>query len=147
MYLAIACAHPVLVYVIFHVIIGFDILPRYAILLTLACAFSAAILMSELGTKAAVAALALSGMLFLAVGVQAITLYWQPSSETVLLQTIIRNYNTSDTAFIVDHSARRLTLPVNADSLDLLDEERRQMSRFVFLLQNRDRLPASDSNR
>ena len=100
--------------------------------------------MSELGTKAAVAALALSGMLFLAVGVQAITLYWQPSSETVLLQTIIRNYNTSDTAFIVDHSARRLTLPVNADSLDLLDEERRQMSRFVFLLQNRDRLPASD---
>ena len=144
MYLVIACVHPVLVYVIFHVIIGFDILPRYAILLTLACAFSAAILMSELGAKAATVALCLGGVLFLAVGVQAITLYWQPSSETVLLRTIMQNYNTPDTAFIVDHSARRLTLPVNTGSLDLLDDERRQMSRFAFLLQNRERLPASE---
>ena len=144
MYLAIACVHPVLVYVLFHAIIGFDILPRYAILLTLACSFSAAILMSEFGAKAAAVALTASGALFLVVGVQAITLYWQPSSETVLLKTIMQNYNTPDTAFIVDHSARRLTLPVNAESLLLLDEERRQMSRFAFLLQNRDKLPASD---
>lgn len=142
--IAIAATHPILTYLFFHVIVGFDILPRYAIMLTLACAFSTAILMSEIGKRAVVFALACSAALFLVVNMHAIALYSQPSSETVLLRTIMQKFNTPDTVFIVDHSARRMTLPVNAESLSLLDEERRAMSRFAFLLQNRDRLPVSE---
>ena len=142
--IAIAVAHPILTYLFFHVIVGFDILPRYAIMLTLACAFSATILISELGKRAVIAALTLATALSAVVLGHAITLYSHPSSEAVLLKTIIEKYNTPDTLFITDHSARRMTLPVNAESLLLLDEERQAMSRFTFLLQNRDRLPVSE---
>ena len=143
MYIAIALLHPVLVYIIFYVGIGLDLLPRYAVILTMACTFSAVILMSELGARTTIASLALSGILFAVVNVHGISLYWRPSSETVLVRTIEAKYNSPDSVFITDHSARRMTLPVNAESLLLLDEERQAMTRFAFLLENRDRLPES----
>ena len=139
-YLLIACIHPILVYLIFYIGLGFDLLPRYGVILTLACTFSATILMSEIGAKAMKGALACAVMLFLLVGVHAIALYWKPSSETVLLQTIEATYDTSKNVFITDHSARHLTLPVNVASLPLLDQQREDMGRFSFLLQNQDLL-------
>ena len=140
-WLVIALAHPILVYLIFHVGIGFDAGPRYAIILTIALSFSAAILMSEIGNRAALAALALSGVLFVVVNVHAIQLFWHPSSETVLLETILEKYNSPDNVFIADSSAKRLTLPVNYESLPFLGETRSDMGRFRFLIENRELLP------
>ncbi len=142
MYISIACVHPVLVYFIFYVCIGLDLLPRYAVVLTMACSFSVALLMTEFGRRATIATLTLSGLLFMIVSVHTLQLYWQPSSETVLLNTIRDKYNTSNNVFITEHSARRMTLPVNAESLLLLDEERSAMSRFAFLLQHQDMVKA-----
>ena len=144
MYIAIAAAHPILSYLIFQVGLGFDILPRYGIMLTVAFCFSIAILMSALGLRATLGALALGGLLFALISAHGIALYWQPSSETVLVQTIEAKYNSPENIFITDHSARRMTLPVNAASLLLLDEKRQHMSRFAFLLQNRMSLPPSE---
>ena len=141
MWLVIACAHPFLVYLIFHVVIGFDAAPRYAIMLTIALSFSAAILLSELSARAALAALALSGVLFVVVNIHAIQLFWHPSSETVLLETILEKYNSPDNVFIADSSAKRMTLPVNYESLPLLGETRSDMGRFRFLIENRELLP------
>jgi hypothetical protein len=141
LWVAIAMAHPVLVYLIFHVGIGFDAGPRYAIVLTIACSFSAAILLSELGRKAVISGLVLSGILFVAVNAHAIQLYWRPSSETVLLEKILKEYNSPNNVFITDYSAKRMTLPVNYESLPLLGETRLAMGRFQFLLENRELLP------
>lgn len=143
MYIAIACIHPLLVYLFYHALIGFSIAPRYAIMLTVACVFSAAILLSEIGGKAVIGALALSGALFLVVGVHAVGLYWQPSSETVLLSIIKEKYNSPSTVFIQDGSALHLTLPVNTQSLLAMNEKRKSMSRFKFLLQNQELLSES----
>jgi hypothetical protein len=140
-FIAIACVHPMLVYLFFHAGIGFDLLPRYALPLTIAFCFSAVVLLSEIGRRAVLASLACSLALFAVVNVHAITLYWQPSSETILVKTIIEKYNTPDTVFITDHSARRMTLPVNKESLLLLNEKRQDMGRFAFLLEHRDLLP------
>lgn len=144
MYIAIAAAHPVLSYMIFQAGLGFDILPRYGIMLTVAFCFSIAILMSALGSRAVIAALSMATLLFAVVSLHGITLYWQPSSETELVRIIEAKYNSPEHVFITDHSARRMTLPVNAGSLMLLDEKRRHMSRFAFLLQNRELIPPSD---
>ncbi len=144
-YIAIALAHPILVYVIFHVILGFSLDARYAILLTIACSFSAAILMGEIGNTAVVTALTLSGILFVIVNVHAIALYWHPSSEKILLETITEKYNSPSNVFLVDHSARRLTLPVNEQSLLLLNEKRQDMARFQFILQHKDQVHVSDT--
>ncbi|MDO8552914.1 MAG: hypothetical protein Q7S01_05360 [bacterium] len=141
LWIAIACLHPVLTYLIFHAGIGLDAGARYAIILTIACSFSAAILLSELSPKAVRGALVLSGVLFFAIGVHAIQLFWRPSSETVLLATIMEKYNSPANVFIADHTAKRLTLPVNYESLPLLGETRSDMGRFKFLLENRDILP------
>lgn len=142
-WMAIAALHPLLTYLFFHVGIGLDIGPRYSILLGIAFAFSAAILLSELGTKAAVGALALAGAVFVVVNIHAIQLYWQPSSETVLVQTISTKFNSPETVFITDHSARRMTLPVNATSLSFLNERRENMGRFKFLLEHQEEIPES----
>ena len=137
-YIWIAAVHPLLVYLIFHVGFGFDIGARYAILLTLAFAFSATILLSEIGMRAAFGALAVSITLFAVINTHAIRLYWHQSSETDLLETILAKYNSPDNLFIVDWSAKRLTLPVNYKSLDLLSDTRQDMGRFRFLLENRE---------
>ncbi len=145
MMLIIACMHPILVYVFFYLIIGLDLLPRYGIVLTIACSFAAVMLMSELGSKWVKAALVCGMLLFVVIDVHAISLYWQPSSETVLLQTIEAKYNTPSNVFITDHSARRMTLPVNYASLSFLDTQRADMSRYSFLLQHENLLSADDS--
>ena len=143
MWIAIAVLHPLLTYLFFHVGIGFDIGPRYAIILGIACAFSAAILLAEIGRYALRVSLLLSGILFVVVNVHAIQLYWQASSETVLVRTIFTQLNSPDNVFLTDHSARRMTLPVNAASLSFLNERRADMGRFRFLLDNREQIPES----
>ena len=143
-YILIAVAHPLLSYLIFQVVLGFDILPRYAIMLSIAVCFSVALLMSELGSRTLAASLTLSALLFAIISVHGLTLYWQPSSETVLLRTIEAKYNSPENVFITDHSARRMTLPVNVASLMLLDQKRQDMSRFAYLLQNRTLMPESE---
>ena len=80
MWIAIAVLHPLLTYLFFHVGIGFDIGPRYAIILGIACAFSAAILLAEIGRYALRVSLLLSGILFVVVNVHAIQISSQPSS-------------------------------------------------------------------
>lgn len=143
--IAIAVAHPILTYVFFHVLLGLDILPRYGLMLTMACAFSLAILLPIIGQRAVRIVTIASFLLFVVVGVQAIRLYWQPSSEMTLLHTIQQNYNSSTTAFITQHSARRMTLPVNEYALPLMDEERKQMGRFQYLLENLSQVRVSET--
>lgn len=137
-YVVIACVHPILVYLFFHVLIGFNIAPRYAIIMTVALSFSAVILASQIGKVAAYVMLALSIALFIIVNVHAIKLYWRASSETALLKTIAENYNSSDNIFIGEPSSLRLTLPVNDRSLLFLDKKRQDMERFKFLLKHQD---------
>ncbi|HEY4516849.1 MAG TPA: hypothetical protein VJG64_02785 [Candidatus Paceibacterota bacterium] len=144
-FLILIALYPVFTYLFFHLIVGFDVAARYGIPLTLAGAFSVAILLGEIGKGVARGVLVIALALFALIGVHAISLYWQPSSESVLLDTIKARFNSPDTIFITDHSARRMTLPVNYASLALLDEERQAMSRFAFLLQNREQLAADTS--
>ncbi|OGG73867.1 hypothetical protein A3A40_02550 [Candidatus Kaiserbacteria bacterium RIFCSPLOWO2_01_FULL_54_20] len=137
MWFMIAAMHPVLVFLIFHVGIGFDIGPRYAIFFTMAASFSAAILFGELGRKAMLTALFFSVALFAVINTHAIQLYSRQSSEVDLQKIIMEKYNSADNVFLTDWSAKRLTLPVNYESLPLQGETRLDMGRFRFLLENR----------
>ncbi len=145
LYLAIAVAHPVLTYLFFHVFVGLDILPRYGIMLTMACSFSIVILLSPFGERAIRTITIASIVLFGVVSMHALQLYWQPSSETILVQTIQEKYNATSTVFITQHSARRMTLPVNEYALPLMDEERKQMGRFQYLLQHLSEVRVSET--
>lgn len=139
-YLMIALVHPILVYLIFHVGIGFNFGPRYAIFLTIALAFSITILLSETKIIFTKIATIICLILFLILGTKAISLYWHPSSETILLKKIETNYNSPNNIFIEEPNALHLTLPVNEGSLSLLNEKRKNMGRFQFLLQNKELL-------
>ncbi len=141
MWLMIAAMHPVLVFLIFHVGFGFDIGARYAIFLTMAASFSTVVLLSEIDRKAVLAGLVASFALFAVINVHAIELYSRPSSEVDLRNIIAEKYNSPDNVFIVDWSAKRLTLPVNYESLPLQGDTRLDMGRFRFLLENRELLP------
>lgn len=138
--LLIAAAHPFFTYAFFYLIVGLDLLPRYGVVLTIAVSFSITIFLSEFSTRWMNAALALSTLLFVVITVHSVFLYWQPSSETALLQSIESRYNSPQEVFITDHSARRMTLPINYDSLAYLDQTRASMGRFSYLLQNPDLL-------
>jgi hypothetical protein len=142
--IGVAFIHPLLTYLFFHIGIGFDILPRYAILLTLSCALSLTILATEFGKRVVIGVLSLSTILAAVIFFHAIPLYWSASSETVLLETIEAKYNTPSNIFIIDHSARRMTLPMNLASLQLLDQDRAAMSRFQYLLAHQDALPSDN---
>lgn len=135
--LIIACVHPIIVYLFFHVAVGMNIAPRYGIMLSVAGSFSAVLLLAEFRARLTMLALGASIILFFIVNIHAINLYWCPSSETVLLDTLIAKYNSSNTVFIADVSARRLTLPSNERSL-LLGDRRVGFERFKFLLQHLD---------
>lgn len=139
-YLLIALAHPFLVYLIFHIGIGFSFTVRYAIFLTLAFAFSATISLSMTKPILEKIAAACGAILFFVIGVQAISLYWYPSSEVALLKQIEENYNSPKNIFIEKPDALHLTLPMNTDSLSLLNKKRQEMGRYQFLLQNKDLL-------
>ena len=140
MWLRIAAMHPLLVFLVFHVGIGFDIGPRYAIFLTMAASFSAVILLSEVGRRATIAGLMASFALFSLINIHAMQLYSRPSSEVDLQKIILEKFNSPDNVFITDWSAKRLTLPVNYESLPLQGETRLDMGRFRFLLENRELL-------
>jgi hypothetical protein len=133
---AVACAHPLIVYLIFHVLIGFSVMPRYGILLTMGCAFSIVLLAREFTPRFSTLALGASVLLFVVINVHAINLYWHPSSEVRLLDTLYAKYDAPSNVFIEDVSASRLTLPVNVASLALLDPKRAGFERFQFLLQH-----------
>ena len=133
LYLIIACIHPILIYIIFHLILGFSLFPRYSLTLTAACTMAIVMFAGE--SKLFLrAGLVLSGLLFLVVGVHSIFLYWQPSSEVVLTQTLEAKLNSPDNTFIVEPSAWRLSLPLNATSLSLLNARHESMIRYTFLL-------------
>lgn len=134
----IACAHPLLVYLFFHVAAGMSIAPRYGILLSMTACFSLVLLLKEFSPRLTTLTLGMSVILFFIVNIHAIALYWRPSSEVTLLATLTARYNTSDTVFIENSSALRLTLPVNDRSLLLLDEKRASFERFQFLMQHLD---------
>lgn len=138
--IAIACIHPVVVYLVFHVISGLSVMPRYGILLSMAGAFSITLLLGEFDARFAWVTLAASAVLFAVINVHSIGLYWHPSSEKVLLETLIEKYDSPDQAFVTTSSALRLTLPVNEASLALMNPNRASFSRFAFLAQHPDLL-------
>ena len=137
MWLMIAAMHPLLVFLIFHIGIGFDIGPRYAIFLTMAASFSAVILLSEIGRRAVIGGAVASFALFSLINIHSMQLYSRPSSEVDLQNIIIEKYNSPDNVFITDWSAKRLTLPINYESLPEQGETRLAMGRYGFLLENR----------
>ncbi len=106
----------------------------------MAASFSTVILISEIGRKAVIAALVASFALFAIINVHAMQLYWHPSSEMDLQNIITAKYNSAKNVFIADHSAKRLTLPVNYDSLPYQGQTRLDMGRFRYLVENRELL-------
>lgn len=137
-FLIVACAHPLVVYLFFHVVLGMSIAPRYGIMLTMAGSFSLVLLLGEFGVRLRAIVLGASVILFFIVNVHAVTLYWRPSSETVLLETLTANYNSPNNVFITGISARRLTLPTNDRSYSFLGERRVGFERFKFLSEHLD---------
>ena len=133
----IACVHPLLIYVIFHVAFGFSLFPRYSLPLTVATTLAIVILagQSKLFMRAG---LVLSGILFIVMGIHAITLYWQPSSDVILTQMLEEKLNTSNNVLIEEPSAWRLSLPLNTTSLSLLNARHKSMSRYTYLLSHSD---------
>ncbi|MBI3572138.1 hypothetical protein HY091_01215 [Candidatus Kaiserbacteria bacterium] len=136
-YWIIAGIHPILVFLFYYGLIGFSLFPRYSVPLAAACSFSAVLLLGA-SRWACTIALVASGFFFFAVGTQAITLYWWPSSAVLLRETIARVYNSSSNIFLIEPSAARLSLPLNTSSLGELDDRRRNQTRFVFLRQHLD---------
>lgn len=140
LYLAIACLHPVLIFLIFHALLGFSLFPRYSLPLTIAASFAVVMLLGEVRVLR-VAGLAASGVLALVVLVHAIGLYWTPSSEMVLLSKLTVQYNSPRNVFVTEPlwpAATRLSLPLNSASLPLLNQRRQNMSRYQFLSQHLD---------
>jgi hypothetical protein len=136
-YLLVALIHPLIVYVFFGILVGFDSAPRYGVILSTAVAFSIVIMVGELEAKwrkiITWGGIALSGTVFAFIGVQAIHLYWQFSSEVILERTIDAYYDSPSSLFLEEPSALRLTLPINEASLGLLNEKRAGFGRFAFL--------------
>ncbi|MCR4276186.1 MAG: hypothetical protein NUV90_02285 [Candidatus Parcubacteria bacterium] len=140
LYLAIACLHPVLIYLIFHALLGFSLFPRYSLPLTIAVSFAIIMLLGEIRALR-IAGLAISGVLALVVMTHAIGLYWKPSSETILTNQLETQFNSPHNVFIFEPvwpQATRLSLPLNSTSLPLLNERQQNMSRNQFQLQHLD---------
>lgn len=137
LYVAIACVHPLLVYLIFYVGFGFSLFPRYSLALTVACSFSAVMLLGEVEVLLW-AGVVLSALLFLAVNIHSITLYWKQSSDVVLTNELAAQYNSPNNVFIIEPDAWRLALPVNLNSLLLLNTRHQGMIRYSFLLSHKD---------
>lgn len=137
LYLAIACAHPVLVYLIFHVLFGFSLFPRYALPFVVALSFAVVMFAGHMKWLLRIG-LVLAGALFVVVSIHSVWLYWSHSSDVLLTDTLESQYNASTTAFVILPDAWRLSLPLNAQSLSLLNTRRQSMSRFQFLLGHRE---------
>jgi len=140
LYLAIACVHPIMIYLIFHVLLGFSFFPRYSLPLTIAASFAVVMLIGEIRFLR-IAGLVICGVLALVVMIHTIGLYWKPSSDVVLTETLSTQYNSPHNVFIFDAlwpGATRLSLPLNRASLLLLNERHQEMSRYQFLLQHLD---------
>jgi hypothetical protein len=140
LYLAIACVHPILIYLVFHALIGFSLFPRYSLPLTIAASFAVVMLLGEVRLLRAVG-ISVSGALAFVVMAHAIQLYWKPSSEVILTNLIATQYNAPQNVFVFEPmwpGASRLSLPLNNASLPLLNERRQSMSRYQFLLQHLD---------
>jgi hypothetical protein len=133
-YITIALVHPVLVYLFFYPLIGFDSAARYAVLLAVACSFSIVMLMPRGKMYAALSAGA--AVLAVAVLFHAAQLYWTPSYQAQLVARIEQDYNATTTAVVVDTSAIEFQLPMNSNSLQHLDSTGKSMSRYAYLLEN-----------
>jgi hypothetical protein len=133
-YTAIACLHPVFVYIIFYLGFGFSIFPRYSLMMTVAFTFSAVMLLAEVDALLWIG-LVLSGLLFLVVNVHSVMLYWKPSSEVVLTKELATHFTSPSDVIILEPDAWRLALPVNEMSLSLLNTRHQTMIRYAFLQQ------------
>lgn len=133
-YIAIALLHPVLVYLLFYPLLGFDLAPRYAVLLTVALSFSVVMLMPRGKTYAVV--LAGTAVLAGAVLLYAVQLYWTPSYQAQLVAQVVQNYNATTTAIVVAPSAIEFQLPMNSNSLLHLDSTGKSMGRYAYLLEH-----------
>ena len=136
-YLAIALMHPLIVYLIFYPLLGFDLAPRYALMLTVACSFSVVMLLPRKG-GVYWGALFSSGILALAVLLHATMVYWTPGYQLRFSTELERNYNDQKNTLVVDPSAVALQLPMNALSLQNLDSIGKSMGRYAFLLSRLD---------
>lgn len=138
LYLAIACLHPILIFLVFHALLGFGLFPRYSLPLTIALSFAVVMLLGEIRALR-IAGLVMSGVLAFVVMTHAIGLYWRPSSEVVLTNQLGTQFNSPHNVFIFEPmwpQASRLSLPLNRVSLPLLNERQQHMSRYQFLLQH-----------
>lgn len=134
MFIMIACLHPLIAYGVMHVLFGFSLFPRYALTFSVALSFATVMLLEHTPLMKR-GALALCGLLFMVINLHAMSLYWKPASDVLVTQMLRENYNSSQNVFILEREAFRLNLPLNDDSLALLNERRKNMSRFQFLLQ------------
>lgn len=140
-YIGIAILHPVLVFLFFHGVLGFSLFPRFALMVTVAGAFSIAMLLSyHKGLQTGV--LLISGVLCVVVSAYSVFLYWNPSSAVLLERTIRADRNSNTQAFIIDPTASRVSLPLNAESVAALNERKKDMSRFQFLEEHLDAVAA-----
>ena len=140
LYLVIACVHPILIFIVFHALLGFSLFPRYSLPLTIALSFAVVMLIGEIRFLR-LAGLVISGVLAAIVMIHAVQLYWKPSSDVILTNTIATEYNSPHNVFIFDAlwpAATRMSLPLNSVSLPLLNERHQSMSRYQFLLQHLD---------
>ena len=143
-YLAVALLHPIVIYLFFYPLLGFDTATRYGVILALACSFSAVMLLPLRGSFYNAAALG-AGALALAVLLHATALYWQPSYQAQLVASLRARYNEPTNVFIVDKSAIGLQLPVNTASLEQLDSTGASMSRNAYLLAHLSAVGAQSS--
>lgn len=133
LFLLIACIHPLLIYLVFHVALGFSLFPRYSLPLTIACIFALTMFASESKLLVRTTLIA-SGIVFAFVCVHAITLYWHPASEVTLTRILSEKFNSPNNVFIVEPDAWRLSLPLSTRSLQRINARRQTMSRYQFLL-------------
>lgn len=135
--LLIALVHPLLVYILRHVMFGMSTPPRHILPFSLALIFSIIIFL-DWKTKIGKITIFAAAILFIAVSCKSILLYWRPASEKTINVMLSQNFNSPDNVFIIDGSAGRLNLPLNSDSLLLLDNDQKNMERYKFLLQHLD---------
>lgn len=135
----VAVVHPVLIFLMRHALFGLSSFPRYILPLTVALTLSiVAILDWKMTGIKMLSCLAVLAMLV--ISIQTYRLYWQPSSEQIMNNELANHFNSSSIALIIDGSAGRLNLPINKESLENLNNEKKSMERFKFLLQHADKV-------
>lgn len=135
----IAVVHPLIIIVFRHGLFGMGVFPRYVLPLTIAFTLSIVAMAQWKRLEWKVFSL-VAVFLGLILSSFISRLYWQPSSEKLLNDVIVKTMNSPSTAFIIDGSAGRLNLPMNKASLDILTETKKRMGRYAFQVQHSDQI-------